>query len=81
MCHTRILSIQLHSKAPIRRTLMVACYAYTGNLEQAKRHADELSLFAPEFLSTILRGDMRLYKAQNHNTRLVEGLQKVGIRE
>ena len=75
------LSIQLHSKAPIRRALMVACCAYTGDFEQAAGHADELASFAPDFIPTILRGDMLLYKIPSHNTLLVDGLRKAGLKE
>jgi hypothetical protein len=75
------LSIQLHSKAPIRRALMVACCAYTGDFEQAARHADELKSFAPDFIPTILRGDMLLYKIPSHNTLLVDGLRRAGLKE
>jgi TolB-like protein len=75
------LSIQLHSKAPIRRALMVACCAYTGDFEQAALHADELKSFAPDFIPTLLRGDMLLYKMPEHNKLLVDGLRKAGLKE
>ena len=75
------LSIQLHSKAPIRRALMVACCAYTGDFEQAVRQVDELKLFSPDFIPAILRGDLLLYKMPNHNQLLVEGLRKAGLSE
>jgi TolB-like protein len=75
------LSIQLHSNAPIRRALMVACCAYTGDFEQAVHHADELKSFAPDFIPTILRGDMLLYKMPEHTKLLVDGLCKAGLKE
>jgi adenylate cyclase len=75
------LSIQMHSKAPIRRVLMVACCAYTGDFEQAAGHADELASFAPDFIPTILSGDMLLYKIPSHNALLVDGLRKAGLKE
>ena len=75
------LSIQLHSKAPIRRTLMVASCAYTGDFEQAARHAEELEIFSPDFISTILRGDLSLYKMPKHNKLLVDGLRRAGFKE
>ena len=70
------LSIQLHSKAPIRRALMVASCAYTGDFEQAARHAEELKMFSPDFISTILCGDLSLYKMPEHNQLLLDGLRK-----
>jgi len=75
------LSIQLHSKAPIRRALMVASCAYTGDFEQALRHAEELKVFSPDFMPAILRGDMPLYKMPEHNKLLVDGLRKAGFKD
>ena len=73
------LAIQLHSKAPIRRALMIASCAYLGDLEDASRHAKHLEVFAPDFISRILSGAMTLYKMPEHNTLLVEGLRKAGF--
>jgi TolB-like protein/class 3 adenylate cyclase/lipopolysaccharide biosynthesis regulator YciM len=75
------LSIQLHSKAPIRRALMVASCAYTGDFEQAVRHTEELKIFSPDFIPAILRGDMPLYKMPEHNKLLVDGLHKAGFKD
>ena len=75
------LSIQLHSKAPIRRALMVASCAYTGDFEQAARHAEELKIFSPDFISTILHGDLTLYKMPEHNKLLVDGLRRAGFKD
>ena len=75
------LSIQMHSKAPIRRSLMVACCAYTGDLEEAVYHAKEIQTFAPDFISSVLRGELELYKMADHNNLLVEGLRKAGLSE
>jgi len=75
------LSIQMHAKAPIRRTLMVACCAHMGNMEEAAHHADELRVFSPDFISTILRGELLLYRNTEHNKLLLEGLRKSGLHE
>ena len=75
------LSIQMHAKAPIRRTLMVACCAYTEDFQQAAQHADEIKTFSPDFIPTILRGEMLLYKMPGHNRLLVDGLRKAGLKE
>jgi len=75
------LSIQLHSKAPIRRALMVASCAYTGDFEQAAHHAEELKIFSPDFIPAILRGDMSLYKMPEHNKLIIDGLHKAGFKE
>jgi len=74
------LSIQMHAKAPIRQTLMVACCAYTGDLEEAAHHVDELRIFSPDFIPSILRGDLLLYKNPEHNKLLIEGLHKAGLK-
>ncbi|MCP4409692.1 MAG: hypothetical protein GY807_18485 [Gammaproteobacteria bacterium] len=75
------LSIQMHAKAPIRRALMVACCAFSGNLEEAKQHAKELHLFSPDFIPAVLRGELFLYKNSTHNKLLIEGLRKAGLLE
>jgi TolB-like protein len=75
------LAIQMHAKAPIRQTLMVACCAYTGNLEEAAQHAEELRAFSPDFIPTILRGELLLYRSSEHNQLLLEGLRKSGLYE
>ncbi len=73
------LSIQMHSRAPMRRALMVACCAYNGELEQAASHAAELEEFSPGYIPTILRGDLQIYKLAKHNNLLVEGLRRASI--
>lgn len=75
------LSLQMHAKAPIRRALMVACCAYAGNLEEAAHHADELRVFSPDFIPTILRGDLLLYRDSAHNKLLIDGLRKASLHE
>ena len=60
---------------------MVASCAYTGDFEQATRHAEELKIFSPDFISTILRGDLSLYKMPEHNKLLVDGLRKAGFKK
>jgi adenylate cyclase len=75
------LSIQMHSKAPMRRVLMVACCAYKGDFEQAAVHVAALEEFSPTYISSILRGDLLIYKTPGHNNLLLEGLRKAGMNE
>jgi len=75
------LSIQMHSKAPMRRVLMVACCAYNGDLDKAAAHAAALAEFSPAYIPSILRGDLLIYKTPSHNNLLVEGLRKAGMNE
>ncbi len=75
------LAIQMHPRAPIRRALMIACCAFNGDLEEAKEHAKFLDSFSPDFIPSVLRGDLTLYKLPEHNALLVEGLRKAGMPE
>ncbi len=75
------LAIQMHPKAPIRRALMIACYGHAGDLDEAARQAANLKEFAPDFLLSILRGEMTLYKMAEHNALLVNGIRKAGLPE
>jgi tetratricopeptide (TPR) repeat protein len=74
------LAVQMHPRAPIRRALMIACCVHNGDLEEARKHANELTSFAPEFIPSVLRGDITLYKLPEHNTLLAEGLSKAGLK-
>ena len=74
-----ILAIQMHPKAPIRRALMIASFGHTGDLEGVARQVEHLKAFAPDFLPSILCGDMTLYKMPEHNALLVDGLRKAGL--
>jgi hypothetical protein len=74
-----LLAVQMGTKAPIRRALMIACCAYTDDPADAARHAQELKAFTPDFIPSILSGAMTLYKMPEHNTLLVDGLRKAGF--
>ena len=73
------LAIQMETKAPIRRALTVACCAYAGEFEEAMRNAKFLESVAPDFIPSILSGNMTLYKMPEHNRLLVDGLRKAGL--
>ena len=60
---------------------MVACTAYAGNLDEARQHADALSEFSPDFVASILRGELVLYRQAEHNALLVDGLRQSGLFE
>ena len=72
------LSIQMHPKAPIRRALMIACCVHDGEMAQATEHMKFLDSFAPDFISSVLRGDLNLYKEPEHNALLADGLRVAG---
>jgi hypothetical protein len=71
----------MHPKAPIRRALMIACCVQSGELEEAREHMEFLESFSPDFIPSVLRGDLTLYKMPEHNALLVEGLRKAGLSE
>ena len=75
------LAIQMHPRAPIRRALMIACCGHSGELEDAPTHIDFHQSFAPDFLPSVLRGDLTLYKMPEHNALLADGLHKAGLSE
>ncbi len=75
------LAIQMHPRAPIRRALMIACCVHNGDLKEAREHVDFLKSFAPDFIPSILRGDLTLYKMPEHNALLIDGLRKAGSNE
>jgi len=72
------VAIQMHSKAPFRRALMIACCGHLGDLDEAARQATDLNAFAPDFLPSVLLGDMTIYKMPAHNALFVDGLRKAG---
>ena len=73
------LAIQMEARAPIRRALTVACCAFAGDLEEARRHAEFLESVAPDFIPSLLSGRMTLYKMPEHNALLLDGLGKAGL--
>jgi len=75
------LAVQMHPRAPIRRAIMIACCVHKGELRKAEEHAGFLNSFAPEFIPSILGGDLKLYRMPNHNALLIDALSKVGLTE
>ena len=73
------LSIQMHARAPIRRVLMIACCAFTGDNDAARQHADALAEFSPDFAGSLLHGGLLLYRYDEHNALVHKGLRKSGL--
>jgi TolB-like protein len=69
------LAVQMSPRAPIRRALMVASSAFSGDFEAAREHRARLDAFAPEFAPRILDGTTPLYTDARCNARLAEGLR------
>ncbi len=68
----------MHPRAPIRRALMIACCVHDGDMAGAAEHAEFLHSFSPDFIPSVLRGEMVLYKLPDQNALLAEGLSKAG---
>ncbi len=73
------LAIQMHSTAPIRRALVIASCAFDGDFDEARKHAQRLAEFAPDFLPNLLSGNQGFFKAPEHNELLLQGLRKAGL--
>jgi TolB-like protein len=73
------LAIQMHTTAPIRRALMIAICAFAGDHEEAQKQAQRLEEFAPNFVRSLLKGSLALYKHQEHNDLLLQGLREAGF--
>ena len=55
---------------------MIACCVHDGDMAEAMKHNDFLKTFSPDFIPSVLRGDLTLYKLPEHNALLTEGLRK-----
>ena len=72
------LSIQMHGRAPIRRAMMIACCGFTNALEEARQHTLALNEFSPDFLGSLTREELRLYRNPKQNELLREGIRLAG---
>ncbi len=77
--HWGELAIQSHPAAPIRRALMIACAAETGDAELLRTHRDYLRGVAPDFVPSLFRGDHRPYHHPEHMAMLLASLRKAGL--
>jgi len=57
---------------------MIACCVHIGDFEEARKHVDFLESFSPDFIPSVLSGEMTLYKTPEHNALLIDGLRKAG---
>lgn len=73
-------SIQMQSRAPIRRALMIASCGFVGDLRQAQMHAETLAAFSPGFVDSILNGELVLYRLPAHNQLVQQGLELAGAK-
>jgi adenylate cyclase len=69
------LAIQSQPTAPIRRALMIACCARAGDLQRAARERAVLDGFAPDFVTSLFRGENRVFTRPVDMEHLLEGLR------
>ena len=73
------LAIQSHPGAPVRRVLMIACAAETGDAALLRTHLEKLRSVAPDFIPSVLRGDYRPFHRPEHMALLLDSLRKAGL--
>ncbi len=79
--HWAELAIRSHPTAPIRRALMVACAAESGDEALAREHIDYLDSFAPDFIPSLFRRENPIFQQAEHTELLLDGLRKAGLSE
>ena len=72
-------AIQAHPGAPVRRVLMIAYAAETGDAALLQTHLDKLRSIAPDFIPSVLRGDYRPFHRPEHMAPLLASLRKAGL--
>jgi len=71
-------AIQVGTKAPMRRTFLIACLAHLNDTVNLVQNKQALEAISPDFVPSLLRGDMTLFKLPEHNELLISGLLKAG---
>jgi tetratricopeptide (TPR) repeat protein len=74
-------AIQMQTKAPMRRGLLIASLAELGDLERARAEIEHLNNFSPNYIKNIVDGKTALFKHQQDNRRYIAGLSKAGLPE
>jgi tetratricopeptide (TPR) repeat protein len=72
-------AIQGAPYAPIRRALMIAYAAEKGDERLMRVHREELMRNSPNFVSSLFRGENRLFQDPEHMALLLNGLRKAGF--
>ena len=73
------LAIQSHPAAPVRRVLMIAYAAETGDAALLRLHLEKLQSVAPDFIASVFRGDYRPFHRPEHMALLLDSLRKAGL--
>ncbi|MDX1402501.1 MAG: hypothetical protein R3245_11315, partial [Kiloniellales bacterium] len=67
--------------APMRRLLMIAHAAETGDQLLLDEHLTQLNSFSPKFLARFLSGENVVFRVPAHRKKVVRALQKAGLTE
>jgi adenylate cyclase len=73
------LAIQMHARMPARQLIMIAGYGHLGDLKSANQHIAAIKAFAPGTLDAVLAGKYEIFKLNEHNSLLLEGLHRAGL--
>ncbi len=71
-------AIQASPNAPIRRAMMIAYAAEMDNKSLLDEHKKLLAQSAPNFISSLLRGENIIFEKAEHTEFLLNGLRKAG---
>ena len=71
-------AIQASPNAPIRRAMMIAYAAEMDNKSLLDEHKKLLAQSAPDFISSLLRGENVIFEKFEHTEFLLNGLRKAG---
>ncbi|RLA09549.1 MAG: hypothetical protein DRQ59_13035, partial [Gammaproteobacteria bacterium] len=71
-------AIQVGMRAPMRRTFLIASLAHLNDASKLDRQKQAVESISPDFVPSLLRGDVRLFKLPEHNQLLIDGLLKAG---
>lgn len=72
------LAIQAEPATPFRRAVMIACCAEMGDTDRAARELATLNGFAPDFIASLFRGEVHLFRRPDDVSHLLEGLRQAG---
>jgi len=73
------LAIQGQPYHPLRRVLMIAYAAETGDASLLKTNLEKLQGFAPEFIPSLFSGEIRPLSKPEHMKMLLDSLRKAGL--
>ena len=73
------LAIQSQATHPIRRVLMIAFAAETGDMPLLRKHLVRLQNAAPQFIASLFSGDYQPLHKPVHMEMLLASLRKAGL--